>query len=107
MCWLVVTLLTPPEPIDHLIAFYRRTRPDGPGWKPIAAKAGGPPPGPLGGLLVDWAAGVVLVYAVLFGVGNALLGSGLAALGCFLTAAVAVAVIYVDLSRRGWDTITN
>ena len=69
--------------------------------------AGGPAPAPLGGLLVDWVAGVVLVYAVLFGIGNALLGTWLAALGCLLAALVAIAVIYADLSRRGWDTITN
>jgi Na+/proline symporter len=107
VCWLVVTLLTPPEPIEHLVAFYRRTRPDGPGWRPIVARAGGPPPGPLAGLLVDWAAGVVLIYAVLFGVGNALLGSALVAAGCFVAAAVAIGVIYADLSRRGWETITS
>jgi SSS family solute:Na+ symporter len=107
VCWLVVTLLTPAEPIEHLVAFYRRTRPDGPGWKPIVAKAGGPAPAPLAGLLVDWAAGVVLVYAALFGMGNALLGTWLAALGCLLAALVAIAVIYADLSRRGWDTVTN
>jgi solute:Na+ symporter, SSS family len=102
-----VTLATPPEPVDHLIAFYRRTRPDGPGWQPIASRAGGPPPAPIGGLLADWAAGVVLVYAVLFGIGNALLGSALVATVCFITAIVAIAVIYADLSRRGWDTITS
>ena len=107
VCWLVVTLLTPPEPMAHLIAFYRRTRPDGPGWGPIAAQAGGPPPGRLAPLLIDWAAGVVLVYSVLFGLGNALLGSPLVALGCLIAAIVAMAVIYVDLSRRGWETITS
>jgi SSS family solute:Na+ symporter len=107
VCWLVVTLLTPPEPMQHLVAFYRRTRPDGPGWAPVARSAGGPPPGPLGALLIDWAAGVVLVYAVLFGIGNALLGSGIVAAACFATAIAAIAIIYADLSRRGWETITS
>jgi solute:Na+ symporter, SSS family len=105
--WLVVTMLTPPEPDDHLIAFYRRTRPDGPGWARIAAQAGGPAPGRLGGLLVDWIAGVVLVYAVLFGLGHLLLGSVLIALGCLAAAAIAVMVIVWDLSRRGWHTVTG
>src|SRR5687768_1141651 len=40
ICWLVVTFMTPPEPDAHLVAFYRRTRPDGPGWNRIAAIAG-------------------------------------------------------------------
>jgi SSS family solute:Na+ symporter len=107
VCWLVVTLLTAPEPEEHLVAFYRRTRPDGPGWARIAAKAGGPAPGPLAGLLVDWAAGVALVYATLFGIGSALLGSATTALLYLVVAAVCVGVIYLDLSRRGWQTITE
>ena len=105
--WLIVTMATRPEPEAHLLAFYRRTRPDGPGWGPIAAKAGGPPPAPIGGLLIDWIAGGVLVYATLFGFGAVILGrlaEGAAWLG---TAAAAIAIIYRDLSRRGWKTITS
>lgn len=105
--WLVVTFITSPEPEQHLVEFYRRTRPDGPGWKHIAALAGGQPPGPLTGLLVDWIAGVVLVYAILFGIGSALLGSLAVAFAWFATGIVAAAVIYVDLSRRGWSTVTD
>ena len=105
--WLVVTFMTPPEPEEHLIAFYRRTRPDGPGWGPIAARAGGPPPGPLSGLIVDWAAGVALVYSALFGIGHALVGSLAIAGLCLVTAVVSVWVIARDLSRRGWHTVTG
>jgi Na+/proline symporter len=107
ICWLVVTLLTPPEAETHLIAFYRRTRPDGPGWARIAARATGAPPQPLGGLLGDWIAGVLLVYAVLFGVGTALLGNSMVALFYFAAAALAVAFISRDLSRRGWKSLTE
>jgi Na+/proline symporter len=107
LSWIIVTLLTPPEPQSQLIAFYRKTRPDGPGWRPIAALAGGPPPGTLGGLLLDWAAGVLLVYAVLFGIGAALFGDVLRATLYLAAAAFATAVIYIDLSRRGWRNITE
>src|SRR6266478_3666084 len=72
--WLAVTFLTKPEPQEKLVAFYRRTRPSRAGWAPIAAlapdvKVAG------GGLsnLLDWIAGLVLVYGVLFGVGKLLL----------------------------------
>jgi Na+/proline symporter len=105
VCWLVVTFLTPPEPEAHLVAFYRRTRPDGPGWKHIAALAGGPPPGRIGALLGDWVAGVVLVYAILFGIGTALVGNPVYALLYFAVAALAAGVISRDLSRRGWKSI--
>ena len=93
VCWLVATLLTPAEPDDHLVAFYRRTRPDGPGWTRIAALAGEGAPGKLGGLFVDWGAGVVIVYAALFGVGHALLGSGIIAIGCAVAALAGIGVL--------------
>ena len=37
--WLVATFLTRPEPRAHLVAFYRKVRPDGPGWTSVAADA--------------------------------------------------------------------
>ena len=92
-CWLVVTLATPPETDAQLVAFFRRTRPDGPGWTRIAALAGEPAPGSLRGLFLDWMAGVVVVYAVLFGLGHALLGSGTTAAVCGVTALAAVGVL--------------
>ena len=38
--WLAVTWMTRPEPDATLQAFYRRVRPQGPGWKPVAASVG-------------------------------------------------------------------
>jgi solute:Na+ symporter, SSS family len=105
VCWIVVTFLTAPESDAHLIQFYRRTRPDGPGWRRIAAIAGGPAPGSLGGLLVDWAAGVALVYAVLFGIGEALVGTVPSSLKFFAVAAGAAGIITADLNRRGWKSV--
>lgn len=93
MCWVVVTMLTPPESDAHLVAFYRRTRPDGPGWQRIAALAGEPAPGSLRGLLFDWAAGVLVVYAALFGIGHALLGSRVIAIACLVVALVGIGVL--------------
>ena len=40
VCWIVATLATPAEPMAHLIRFYRRTRPGGPGWSRVASAAG-------------------------------------------------------------------
>jgi len=37
--WLAATMLTQPERREHLLAFYRKVRPDGPGWGPIAREA--------------------------------------------------------------------
>src|SRR5689334_21886470 len=40
LVWIVVTLSTSPEPAEKVIAFYRRVRPEGPGWTDIAHEAG-------------------------------------------------------------------
>ena len=74
-CWLLVTWMTPAEPFDHLLRFYRRVRPAGPGWGRIAPAAGGPAPAALWPQVADWVAGCALVYGVLFAGGAALFGS--------------------------------
>jgi SSS family solute:Na+ symporter len=106
--WLAVTFATPPEPRDVLIAFYRRTRPSLTGWAPIARHAPDVKVSRDGlANLRDWIAGCILIYGVLFGAGKLLLhetGTGLALLACGLAAG---AVIYFDLSKRGWSAITD
>jgi SSS family solute:Na+ symporter len=72
LAWLVVTLLTPPEPRETLVAFYQRVRPAGPGWRAIAAEAGAEEGGvgeSLGMQFYNWVLGCVLIYASLFGIG--------------------------------------
>jgi Na+/proline symporter len=104
--WLAATFLTPPEPREVLVAFYRRTRPSLAGWKPIAALAPDVKPvSDLGRNAMDWLAGLVLIYGVLFGTGKMLLhetGLGVGLLACGLAGG---AVIYFDLSRRGWSAV--
>ena len=76
VAWLAATFLLPPTADDRLDAFYRRTRPGGPGWGPVAARHPDvAPDGGLGALAVRWVVGVVVVYAALFGIGWLLLGS--------------------------------
>ncbi|HXH83224.1 MAG TPA: sodium:solute symporter family protein [Candidatus Tectomicrobia bacterium] len=78
--WIIVTVLTPPEPRATLIAFYRRVRPPGPGWRPIAREAGaGGASAGLARPFLSWLAGIVAVYAMLFGLGEALFGTWRAA----------------------------
>jgi SSS family solute:Na+ symporter len=105
--WITVTLATSPEPEAHLVGFYRRVRPDGPGWRPISTKVGGPPPQPIGPLFVDWIAGCVLVYSALFGMGALIFQDYVKAALSFVAAAAAVTIISRDLSRRGWASLTQ
>jgi hypothetical protein len=91
--WLTVTLLTAPEPEAKLEAFYQRVRPGGPGWRRVAAKLGYAGETIPGGALAwtNWLAGIVAVYASLFGIGKIVfgeLGTGIVllviAVGAFL-----------------------
>ena len=75
ICWLAVTLLTRAEPLPHLIRFYRRTHPGGPGWRRIAAAAGEPAPAPLAPELRRWGAGCAAVYLTLAAAHAGLFGS--------------------------------
>jgi solute:Na+ symporter, SSS family len=97
--WLVVTVITRPESDDTLTTFYRRVRPHGPGWKPVArrlqpsaADMSGEPtdlPQSLVSEIANAALGCVLVYSALFGVGEMLLRS--VPIGCVLLGVSALA----------------
>jgi SSS family solute:Na+ symporter len=106
--WLAATFITNPEPRDVLIAFYARTRPSAFGWGPIAKLRPDVKPSRDGlSNLLDWIAGCVLIYGVLFGTGKILLhetGIGIALLAAGLAGG---AVIYWDLSRRGWSVVVD
>jgi Na+/proline symporter len=106
--WLATTFLTKPEPNDLLIAFYRRTLPSAAGWAPIARLAPDAKPsrdGPAN--LLDWIAGCALIYGVLFGVGKLLLHETVPGLALLVGGLVGGAVIYWDLSRRGWSAVVD
>jgi Na+/proline symporter len=107
--WLLVTFLTPPEPRERLVEFYRRTRPAGPGWKPIAALAGSDirPPENLAVNAINWVLGCALVYASLFGIGKLIFQEWLDALACITVALVAAAVISRNLSQADWSETRN
>ncbi|TAM87135.1 sodium:proline symporter [bacterium] len=104
--WLTVTLLTPPEPMERLVAFYRRVRPGRGGWGPVAALAPDVEDGMARGpALLDWAAGCALIYLSIFGVGKILLGAPWLGTMLLLGAAGALWFILWDLGRRGYDVL--
>jgi len=108
MVWLAVTLLTKPEPWPTLVAFYARVRPGVTGWGPVAQRVPEIRASNEGWYsALDWIGGCVLIYGVLFGTGKILLGEwtlGLLLLGSGLAGG---AVIWWDLSRRGWSSVTG
>jgi solute:Na+ symporter, SSS family len=101
--WISVTLLTKPSSMETLRAFYTRVHPGG-WWGPVSDSLPGVrPDSGYGRLLVDWLAGVVLVYSVLFGVGKVLLGSAVEGVVYLAFGAAAAALILVHISKYGWS----
>ena len=108
LVWLLVTYLTAPEKEEHLIRFYRKVHPGGRGWKKIAAQLPDVKSDTgFGRSLVNWICGVVLVYASLFGVGKLLFAEYLLALLYFILVAISATVIYINLNRVGFETLTD
>jgi Na+/proline symporter len=71
LVWLVVTLLTPAEPQQTLVDFYRRVRPDVRGWRPIAKASGlNEATRDLPRNLASWLLGCVFVYTALCSIGQ-------------------------------------
>jgi solute:Na+ symporter, SSS family len=106
--WLAVTFLTAPERNDVLVAFYRRTRPSKTGWSPIAKLAPEVQPSRDGlSNLLCWAGGCMLIYGALFGVGKLLLHETTTGLALLAMGVAGFAVIYRNLSRRGWSAVVD
>jgi SSS family solute:Na+ symporter len=108
IAWLVVTFLTRAESNSTLVAFYRRVHPTVYGWSRVAKLAPElPEVKDVSGNAFNWLMGVILVYGCLFGIGKLVFqqwGQGILLLGI---AGIAGYLIFWDLSRRGWETLSG
>jgi len=101
VAWAAATYLTRPVEADALCAFYRRVRPAGPGWRPIARLCPEVKPDEgFGWLFADWVAGVALVYSALFAVGSIIFGEWTQAMVLVAIAAAAAWVLARSLTLR-------
>ncbi|HJQ54088.1 MAG TPA: sodium:solute symporter family protein [Gemmatimonadaceae bacterium] len=93
--WIVVTFATAPEPEATLQSFYKRVRPGGPGWARVSESLGYGREQIPGGALAwtNWIAGIVAVYASLFGIGKLVLGEITPGVVMLVIAAIAFAWI--------------
>ena len=99
VCWLAATFLLPSSSPETLDAFYRKTRPGGPGWSPsaqrwpeVVADSG------LGRMAIRWVSGVAVVYGALFGIGWLLFGSPIQ--GALALAAAVGALVFLVRDLR-------
>jgi Na+/proline symporter len=94
VCWVVVTLITPPTDEEKLIAFYERVRPGTPWWKPVAARSRVAVQQMDWSDIFDWLAGLVFIYTAMFGVGKVILAEWLVGLACLAVATAAGVVVF-------------
>jgi Na+/proline symporter len=99
--WLTVTYLTKPEPDATLDAFYRKVRPGGPGWRRVSERLGFGGETIPGGALAwtNWLAGIIAVYASLFGIGKIIFGEWTS--GAVLVVIAVVAFAWIARSFTG------
>jgi Na+/proline symporter len=73
--WIATTFLAPPTDEATLVSFFTLVRPSGPGWAPIARRAGvSATADALPQALLGWVLGCTFVYSALFGTGSLLYG---------------------------------
>ena len=69
IAWVTATLLTEPESEETLNAFYKRVQPGG-WWSPISEGFEHTLQPLTHGFLIQWIAGVMMIYGLTFGIGN-------------------------------------
>jgi solute:Na+ symporter, SSS family len=106
-CWLLTAFLTPATDRDVLVAFYRKTRPFGPGWRRIR-EAAGISEGQIAAsrenipmALLGWSAGCVVIWSSLFAVGTFLYGRFLQA-GLLLAVFVGSGLVLLKVISTLW-----
>ncbi len=108
IAWLFVTFLTSVESDEILISFYKRVNPTVYGWRRIAKLVPElPEVKDVAGNAFNWLMGVVLVYSCLFGIGKLVFAQWLQGGLLLALAGIAGYLIFWDLSRRGWATLSG
>jgi Na+/proline symporter len=107
VCWVATAYLGPETDREVLIAFYRKIRPSGPGWRPIRDVAG-PAAADEGDdmplALLGWLAGSTAIWSALFAEGNYLYGRMPQAIFLTIVFAVSSLALVFVMRRMRYST---
>ena len=84
ICWVMVTFLSEPEPLDKLETFYKRVQPGG-WWDPVTSSFNHTLQPVTKGIFILWISGVLMIYGFTFGIGNLIFqnyGASVLLFGC-------------------------
>jgi hypothetical protein len=99
--WIIVTLLTRPVSREHLISFYRKVYPGGPGWKHIAEEVPGHEKDGINAkTFLNIGLGVVASNGFLIGTGKLILGAPLSGTLLLGIAVLAGAGLFFSLKKN-------
>ncbi len=105
--WVVTAFVTQPTDRAVLLAFYRRVRPAGPGWRSVRMETGLPPsPDSLPQAFIAWLFGCLMVYGALFGVGSLIFGNSGIAIFWIGTFIISTAIL-LRIVPRMWSGSTD
>jgi hypothetical protein len=108
VAWLLATFLTPAESDAKLVSFYRRVHPTVYGWRRVAGLAPELPEiKDVKNNTFDWIMGCGLVYGSLFGIGELVFMRWALGIGLLVLAGLCGYLIFWDLSRRGWQSLSG
>jgi SSS family solute:Na+ symporter len=101
--WLLVTFITKPVEQDKLLSFYKKTHPGGVGWRKVSilmrdVKGDSD----FKYLFLNWFLGVIVIYAVLFGIGKVLFAEYLMGITALCTGIAAISIILYNIQKRGF-----
>ncbi len=103
ICWLITAFVSAPTNQQHLIAFFRKVHPAGPGWNRIRRAAGVSDSEAhgdhMGKAALGWVAGCVAIWSALFAIGNFLYGRIQPAVVLTVTFCISGAVVLYVMNR--------
>lgn len=106
--WIITMLLTKPEKTEVLVAFFRKVRPGGPGWGPIARLC---PEvkhdGNLGLSLLAVVVSSAMIFLIIPGVGDIIFGHYLRAMALLAGAGACGLGLYLIMNRMGWSIVSE